>query len=165
MRSTLEAILTGLVIGAGYWFAIEARWAKPETNKGYTEYPLPKGLKFLVSASVSVFLYGAISNLLRPGRETWVSVLLMAQALFCLYFTPATIFCSRERLVSVRWYGIKRVSMNWADVVSVYKDPADNSLTVTDKFNHRIVHTMFNVGRAEFLREISELPYNFARML
>jgi len=55
--------------------------------------------------------------------------------------------------------------MNWADVVSVYNNPEDNSLTIRDKSNRTIVHTMYNVGRAEFIRQISELPYGFAKQL
>ena len=55
--------------------------------------------------------------------------------------------------------------MNWADVVSVYKNPEDNSLIIRDKSNRTIVHTMYNVGREELIHQISELPYGFAKLL
>jgi hypothetical protein len=165
MTVTPSAVLTVLTIGAINWFALEARWVKPRTSHGYTEYPMPGALKLIFSLIVPLLLYGAIANLLSPHGEKWVSVLLIALALFCLYFTPATILCSQDRLVSIKWYGIRKVSMNWADVVSVYKNPEDNSLTIRDQSNRTIVHTMYNVGRTEFIHQISELPYGFARLL
>ena len=126
---------------------------------------MPSGLKLLFSVAVPVLLYRAVANLLSPVGAKWVSLLLVVLALFCLYFTPAIILCSRDRLVSIKWYGIRKVSMNWADVVSVYKNPEDNSLTIRDQSNRTIVHTMYNVGRTEFIQQISELPYSFARLL
>jgi hypothetical protein len=165
MTVTSSAVLTVLAIGAIHWFALEARWAKPRISNGYTEYPMPKGLKLAFLVGVPLLIYGAVANLLRPDGEKWVSILLIAGALFCLYFTPATILCSRDRLVSIRWYGIRKVSMNWADVVSVYKNPEDNSITIRDQSNRTIVHTMYNVGRTEFIHQISELPYGFPKLL
>ena len=126
---------------------------------------MPKGLKLVFSIVPPLMVYGAAANLLRPDSEKWVSILLLLLALFCLYFAPATVFCSRDELVSLRWYGIRKISMNWADVVSAYNNPEDNSLTIRDKSNRTIVHTMYNVGRADFIRQISELPYGFARRL
>ncbi|SRR6266436_6003888 len=165
MTLTSSAVLTVLAISAIHWFALEARWVKPRISNGYTEYPMPRGLKLLFSVVVPLLVYGAAANLLSPDGEKWVSILLIALALFCLYFTPATILCSRDQLVSIKWYGIRKLSMNWADVVSVYNNPEDNSLTIRDKSNRTIVHTMYNVGRAEFIRQISELPYGFAKQL
>jgi hypothetical protein len=165
MTLTSSAVLTVIAISAIHWFALEARWVKPKISNGYTEYPMPRGLKLLFSVVVPLLVYGAVANLLSPDGEKWVSILLIALALFCLYFTPATILCSRDQLVSVKWYGIRKVSMNWADVVSVYKNPEDNSITIRDQSNHTILHTMYNVGRTEFIHQISELPYGFARLL
>ncbi len=141
MTLTSSAVLTVLAISAIHWFALEARWVKPRISNGYTEYPMPRGLKLLFSVVVPLLVYGAAANLLSPDGEKWV------------------------QLVSIKWYGIRKLSMNWADVVSVYNNPEDNSLTIRDKSNRTIVHTMYNVGRAEFIRQISELPYGFAKQL
>ena len=154
-----------LAIGAINWFSLQARWARPRTHDGYTEYPIPTALRLLLSIAISFLIYGSIANVLNHDGERWVSVLLIGVALFCLYFTPPTILCSRNQLVSIKWYGIKKVSVNWPDVISVYLNPEDNSITVRDKFDHTIVHTKYNAGRSQFIDQISGLPYGFARMI
>lgn len=159
------AIVAVLSIGAVHWFAFEARWAKPKARDGYTEYSIPVGLKLVLAIVVPLLIYGALDNALRQHGETWVSILLLVIALFCAYFTPATILCSSDRLISVKLYGIKRVTMNWPDVISVYRTPEDNSVVVRDQSNHTIVHSAYNVGRAEFIRQVTSLEYPFARMI
>lgn len=154
-----------LAVGAINWFSLQARWARPRTRDGYTEYPIPRALTLVLSFAISSLIYGSIANILKPGGERWVSVLLISFALFCAYFTPATILCSRERLISIKWYGIKRVSIDWPDVISAYLNPQDNSITVRDKFDRTIVHTSYNVGRSQFIEQVSNLPYGFARMM
>ena len=165
MTPVPSAILTVLSIGAVNWFAFEARWAKPKARDGYTEYSIPFGLKLVFLIVVPLLIYGALDNALCQHGETWVSVMLLGIALFCAYFTPATILCSSNRLISLKWYGIKKITMNWSDVISVYRDPQDNSVVVRDKSNRTIVHSAYNVGRAEFVRQATSLEYPFARMI
>jgi hypothetical protein len=165
MTSVPSAVLTLLSIGALNWFALEARWAKPKAKEGYIEYSIPFGLKLVFSTVVPLLIYGALANIVDQHGEQWVSLLLVAIALFCAYFTPATILCSSERLISVKWYGIKKIAMNWSEVVSVYRDPQDDSIVVRDKLDRTIVHSMYNVGRVEFIEQITSLGYPFARMI
>ena len=165
MRAISSAALIVLAIGGIHRFAFEARWAKPRTKNGYTEYPMPRSLKLLFSVVIPLLIYGSIANLLNRDGEKWVSILLIAIVFFCLYFTPATIICSSDRLISIKWYGIKKVSLNWSDVISVYLNPEDNSITIRDKFDRTIVHTTYNVGRADFIGQITRLPYEIAKMI
>lgn len=165
MHSTSGAIFTILAISAVHWYALEARWAGPEARNGYTEYPIPIGLRLLLTIVSPVLLYGAVANLFRPHGEKWVSILLAGIAFFCLYFTPATLLCSSDRLISIRFYGVKKISMKWADVTSVYLDRESNSITVRDKLNRTVIHTAYNVGREEFITQLRSLPYSFPRML
>lgn len=160
-----SAIFAVVSIGALHWFAFEARWAKPKARDGYTEYSIPLGLKLLTAIIGPLLIYGALDNALYQHGEKWVSALLLAIALFCAYFTPATILCSSDRLISVKLYGIKRVTMHWPDVISVYLNPEDNSVVVRDRSNRTIVHSAYNVGRAEFVRQVTSLEYPFARMV
>ena len=155
IRGISSGVLILLAIGAIHWFALEARWAKPRSMHGYTEYPMPLGLEVVFSAAIPLLLYGSIENWLRPHSEKWVSMLLATMALFCLYFAPPTILCSPERLVSIRWYGIKKVSMKWSDVSSVYLNPEDNSVIIRDERGQTIIHTAYNIGRSQFLSQIS----------
>jgi hypothetical protein len=165
MAGGLSAIIVLATIGAINWFSLQARWARPRNRDGYTEYPVPAALRLLLSIAISCLIYGSIANFLNRGSERWVSLLLIGLALFCLYFTPPTIVCSREQLVSIKWYGIKKITMNWSEVISVYLNPQDNSITVRDKLGHTIVHTNYNVGRPQFIEQVAGLPYGFARMM
>ena len=165
MTPVSTAIVKLLSISAIQWFASEAKWAKPGAKEGYTEYPMPLGLKLMFSIVVPLLFYGALDNAFRQHGETWVSILLVCIALFCLYFTPATILCSSDRLISVKWYGLRKTTMNWSDVISVYRNPEDDSIVVRDKSNRTIVHSAYNVGRAEFISQITNLGYSFAKMV
>lgn len=68
-------------------------------------------------------------------------------------------------LISIGWYGLKKTSIKWSDVISVYLDRSKNSLVIRDKYDRTIEHTTYNIGRADLLRQISELPFSFSRLL
>jgi len=160
-----SALLIFLVLLAVHWFALDARFSVPRTSNSYTKYPMSFGMKFLFSCSVPLLVYGAIANFYSKAGETWVSILLLSIAAFCAYNMPPTILCSQDRVISVQWYGAKKTSVEWSDVISVWRNPEDDSITITGKSGERIIYTRFNVGRAQFLNQISDLPFRFARMV
>jgi len=147
-----------LAVGAIHWFALEAQWATSKVKNGYREYGIPTGLKMLFRIVNPLLIYGAISNVLNNTGEKWVSVVLLVLVSFFIYFMPPTIRCSSEQLISIKWFGIRKTAMKWADVISVYSNPEDNSIIVRDKFDRTIVHTMYNVDRGGFLEQINSLP-------
>jgi len=130
----------------------------PKTKNGCKEYSIPIGMKLLFSIAIPGMLYGSIVNFVTKPEERWVSMLLIAMAAFCAYFLPATILFSTEQIISIRWYGIKRTTMDWHDVTVVYFDPAQNSIVVRDKFENTIMHTTYNVDRSGFIEQIESLP-------
>src|ERR1700722_15650571 len=130
-----------LVLGSIHWFMLEARWARPRSKNGYPVYSLPLGLKLLFCTAIPVLVYGAIDNLRQTNSELWVSISLVALDIFIFAFIPPTILCSQQQLISIKWCGIKKVSMNWPDVVSMYLSPEDNSVRVIDKVGRSVVHT------------------------
>ena len=126
---------------------------------------MPKALKLLFVIVIPTMLYGSITTLLSSDGKLWVCILLLLIAIFCLIFAPATILCCSDKLISISLYGLRKVSLNWADVISAYFDPKDNSITIRDKFDHTVVHTAYNVGRADFIEQLRNLPYNFAKLI
>ncbi len=145
-----------LVLGSIHWFMLEAKWAGPKSKRGYTVYSLPIGLKVLFSAVIPLLFYGSVDNLWNQHGEWWVSLTLITLGVFIFAFVPPTILCSPEKLVSVRWLGIRKVSINWPDVVSMFFNPEDNSITIVDKADRSIEHTAYNVGRSQFLDQIAK---------
>ena len=159
----IRAGITVLVLGAIYWFALEARWSKSSGTNGFRKYPMPKLLALLFATVIPLLLYGAFANIILNHGEIWVSALLILSSVFCFYFMPATILCSPQKLISIRWFGLKKATLEWRDVISVYRNPEDNSIIVRDKYDHTIVHSTYNVGRTEFIDQINSLPYEFSR--
>jgi hypothetical protein len=152
--TTLTMILS---IGAIHWFAAEALWEKSKTRNLYKEYPIPLGLRLLFAVIIPLFIYGSIDNIRRGGR-IWTSALLLAFVLFWTFFTPPKILFSAERIVSIKWYGFKKTTINWRDVIGVFSNPGDNSIVIRDKLDHTIVHTRYNIDRTGFLEQINSLP-------
>lgn len=155
---TSSGLTIALALGAIHWFAIESQVAKARNKNGYQEYPIASGLKFLTIALYPMLIYGTVENYLTPGSDKWISGLLIVALFFCIYFLPATIVCSSEYLISIRWYGLRKTSMNWSDVIGVFSNPEDNSIIVRDKFDRTIVHTMYNIDRPGFVSQIKSLP-------
>ena len=153
-----RTLTIALAVGAIHWFALEAQWATSKTKNEYREYGIPAGLKLVFCIVNPLLIYGAIVNALKHGGEKWVSILLLIVVFFGIYFIPPTILLSSEKLISIKLFGIKKTSMKWADVTSVYSNPEDNSIIVRDMFDRTIVHTMYNVDRVGFLEELNSLP-------
>jgi hypothetical protein len=154
---SLRGLTIVVSIGATHWFVLESMWSKAKLRAGYRVYGAPRGLRALYFLAVPLFVYGAAVNYRDNPGERWVSGILLLFAFLCIYFFPATILLSREKLVSVRWLGARRTEMTWTDVNCVYTDPVQNSVIVQDKIQNRIVHTILNVDRDGFLEQIRGL--------
>jgi hypothetical protein len=153
-----SAITIVISLGAIHWFIVESVWTKSKLKNGYRIYSAPKGLKALYFISLPMFVYGAIVNWIENPSEKWVSGILLAIVVMGGYFFPSTILLSRDRVVSIRWFGLKRVEMNSNDIDAIYSSPEDRSIIVQDKRQKQIVHTIFNVDRESFIAELRALP-------
>ncbi len=156
MRTSFAAIIVAL--GAISWFVLESLWTKSKMRDGYRVFAAPPGLKFLYWIGIPAFIYGAVMSYLENSDDKWISALLFLFSLISIYFFPATISISREKVVSFKWFGIQKIQMNWRDVEAVYSNPEGNSIIVQDKNQNRIVHTIFNVDREGFIKQIELLP-------
>jgi len=156
MSSSIITIIVS--IGAINWCVAEARWAKSKVKDGYKVYSALTGLKVLYFTGIPLFVYGAILNCIETPGESWVSATLLTLAILCIVFFPATILLSRERAVSVRWFGLRRMEMNWNEVDAIYSNPEDRSIIIQDKKQQRIIHTILNVDHEGFVSELRLLP-------
>src|SRR5689334_20822337 len=137
------------------WFLLESIWAKAKTRGGCKVYPPPMGLRVLFVATIPTMLYGTVASYLQNPRELWVSAILLGTAIFSAYFYPSTIPVCSKGVVSIKWFGLKRVSMPWDQVEAIYAVPEERSIVVQDKEQKQITHTMFNIDRGGFLEEVS----------
>jgi hypothetical protein len=156
MSSSIITIIVS--IGAINWFVAESKWAKSKVKDGYKVYSAPIGLKAVYFTGIPLFIYGAILNSIENPGERWVSAILMTFAILGVAFFPATILLSRERAVSVRWFGLRRIEMNWNEVDAIYSNPEDRSIIIQDKKQRRIIHTILNVDHEGFVSELRLLP-------
>lgn len=141
-------------VAAIHWFVFESIWTKSRIKDGYRVFSASWGLKILFFVGIPFFLYGAIVNFFENPHERWVSIILLTFAILGVLFVPTTILLSRERVVSVRWFGLRRIELNWNDVDAIYSDPEKRSIIIEDKNQRRIVHTMLNVNHEGFLDEL-----------
>ena len=141
------------------------KFTAPGTANGYARYPMAPGLRVVVAGAIPLMICGCFANLYSKEGESWVSLLLIGTAAFCVYNMPPTILCSQDRVISLEWYGARKISIEWRDVISVWRNPENDSITITSNSGLVITYTRFNVGRREFLDQISKLPFQFARML
>lgn len=153
-----SAVTIVISLGAIHWFIVESVWTKSKLKNGYRVYSTPKGLKALYFVTLPMFLYGAIANWIENPSEKWVSVILLVLVVMAGYFFPSTILLSREKVVSIRWFGLKRVEIKSNDIDAIYSSPEDRSIIVQDKTQKRIIHTIFNVDREGFIAELRALP-------
>jgi hypothetical protein len=147
-----------VVILAVHWFAIEALWAKAKVRDGCRVYSAPTGLRILCFITIPSMWYGTVANYIENPGERWVSVLLFAVSLLILYFFPSTILVCDEQIMAIKWFGLKRISMTWDEVEAIYRVPEERSIVVQDKQQSQIAHSMFNIDRAGFLRQVSAIP-------
>jgi hypothetical protein len=153
---SLIAIVTS--IGTINWFVLESLWTKSKLRNGYRVFAPPAGLKFLYFIGIPAFIYGAVVSYLSSPREKWISALLLIIAALCVCFFPATIFVSREKLIAFKWLGMRKMQMNWRDVKAVYSSPESDSIIIQDKNQNRIIHTVLNIDREGFIRQVTQLP-------
>lgn len=153
-----SAITIVISLGAIHWFIVESVWTKSKLKNGFRIYSAPKGLKALYFIALPMFVYGAVVNWFENPSEKWVSVILLLIVVMAGYFFPSTILVSRERVVSIRWFGLKKVEMKSNDIDAIYSNPEDRSIIVQDKSQKRIVHTIFNIDREGFIAELRALP-------
>jgi hypothetical protein len=158
VRASFATII--ISVTAINWFALESLWTKSKVRDGYRVFAAPTGLKSLYFIGIPAFIYGAIVSYFGNPNEKWVSALLLIFAVWSGCFLPATILVSREKVMSLRWFGLQKTQMSWNDVEAVYSNPEENSIIVQDKNQNRIVHTIFNIDREGFIEQVKMLPHD-----
>lgn len=156
MSATAITILVSIT--AINWFAVESAWTKSKVKNGYKVYSAPRGLKGLSFVGISAFIYGAIVNFCQNPNERWVSGILVVFAALAAYLFPATILLSQDKVIAVKWMGIRKIEMKWDDVDCVYSIPEESSIVIQDKNQNRIVHTIYNIDRAGLIEQVQTLP-------
>jgi hypothetical protein len=155
MSSSTVSIVVS--IGVINWLVFESILTKSRSKNGYKVYSAPMGLKILSFVAIPLFIYGAIANNVRNPAERWISAILLLFAILGIAFFPATILLSPEKVVSIFWFGLRRVKMQWSEVEAIYSNPENRSIIIQDKNQHRIVHTVLNVDRAGFIAELRKI--------
>ena len=143
-----------IAILAVNWFVLESLWTKSQVKNGFSIYSIPVGLKLLRLVIVPAFIYGACVNWIDNPAEKWVSVLLVLFAVAAICFLPSTILLSRDRVISIKWLGLRKTQILLRKGVTVYADPRDNTIVVQDEQGKRIVHTIYNVDRDRFVEQL-----------
>jgi len=143
-----------IAILAVNWFVLESLWTKSKVKNGFNIYSVPMGLKLLLFVTAPALIYGACVNWINNPAEKWVSVLLVIIVVGGVNFLPSTILVSRDRAISIRWFGLSKTQISFHKGVTVYADPKDNTIVVQNEEGKRIVHTIYNVDRAGFVEQL-----------
>lgn len=141
---------------AVHLFALEALAERAKRTGGITLYRAPLGLRILLGAAIIGMVYGAGAVGLSEDfkRDWWVSVLLLALAVFCTSQWPADLGVSKSEIYEKKWLGLRKKRFLWKDVASSAVAPDENSVWVVAKSGATIKHTTYHTDRPGFISQM-----------
>ena len=137
-------------------FALEALAERAKRTGEVTLYRAPVGLRVLLGAAIVGMVYGAGAVVLSANfrRDWWVSVLLLAFAIFGVSQWPADLEVSKSGISERKWLGLHSRVFQWQDVASSALATAADSVWVVTKLGATIKHTKYHVDRAGFVAQM-----------
>ena len=151
MPSSIAIVCALLAI---HLFALEALAERAKRRGDVVLYRAPIGLRFFLGVAIVAMVYGAGVVALSAKPDLWVSIPLVALAIFCASQWPADLEVSSSGISERKWLGLRKIIFAWQDVASAALVPSEDSVWVVSKSGATIKHTKYHVDRAGFITQM-----------
>jgi len=152
MNSPASWITVGAAIFAVRFVASEAFFERSSVKRGRMIFPPVLGIRILFNLGISGGIFVASRIAQTEGvQHNWFLILFcVSSSIACFVLMPGTITITKNSLIEAKWFGMRRISIDWFNVEYVFSSPVERLFTIVGKDGNQITHGPYHVDRDGF---------------